>query len=329
MLQIDNRIINTPILTIIKQLKSELTNGKLIDVKDKHSYISVTCPYHSNGVEKHASCSVYCGEDKNIPYGTCHCFTCGFKGTFTHFIGQCLDGDENLGKEWLLARFGISTFRDPTLYLPKIETKKSTSYLDENILSNFQSYHPYMTQRNLTQEVIKKFNIKYDPKTQCIIFPIYDEHNKLKMLTKRSVNSKFFEIDENIEKPVYLLNHIKNEHIKTVYVCESQINALTLWGWDKPAIALIGTGSTNQFKILNKTEINHYILALDGDLAGHKGILKFLTNINLNSLVSIVITPPNKDVNDLTKEEFEALPVLSSWEWLTKNNLKIENFKLI
>ena len=92
-----------------------------------------------------------------------------------------------------------------------------------------------------------------------------------------------------------------------MYVCESQINALTLWSWGYPAIALFGTGSSHQYDILNKSGIRNYILCFDGDAAGLKGKDRFLQNIRKDVLVSYVPIPMGKDVNDLTKEQFESL----------------------
>ena len=77
-LVINNKIIDAPMLDILRQLRKELTNGKLKDIIDKHDNIIVTCPHHKDGMENHPSCSVYCGEDANIEYGSVHCFTCGF-----------------------------------------------------------------------------------------------------------------------------------------------------------------------------------------------------------------------------------------------------------
>ena len=172
-----------------------------------------------------------------------------------------------------------------------------------------------MWQRKLTKEVVDKFDIGYDPTTQCLTFPVWDEKNNLVMITKRNVNNKSFYIDKDKDKPVYLLNFIINQNIKTVYVAESQINALTLWSWGYPAIALIGTGSTHQYNILNKSGIRNYILCLDSDCAGYKGIQRFIDNIRKDVMISVVNIPNDKDVNDLTKEQFDNCNILDSYEW--------------
>ena len=96
----------------------------------------------------------------------------------------------------------------------------------------------------------------------------------------------------------------------TVYVVESQINCLTLWQWGYPAIALFGTGSKKQYDILNRSGIRNYILCFDGDDAGRKATQRFIDNLKSDVFISVKQIPDGKDVNDLTKEEFDKLLVI-------------------
>ena len=312
---VKNRRITTPIDIILKQIKKELTNGKLSYIDSKSSgWIRVTCPFHSNGLERNPSAGIYNGDDPKLEKGFFHCFTCSSCGPLYHFVGECFDRDDNFGKQWLIDRFGGERVEGQNTHLSYISLnkKESNSFLNESLLDTFQSWHPYMSKRKLTQEVCNRFKIKYDPESECIIFPVWDEDNNLVMLTKRSINSKMFYIDKDKEKPIYLLNFIKQENIKEVCICESQINALTLWSWNMPAIATFGCNITkHQFNILNKSGIEHYYLCFDGDEAGKKGIEKFLNYIRKDVLVDIIYLPKGKDVNDLTEEEFGKLKILN------------------
>ena len=130
------------------------------------------------------------------------------------------------------------------------------------------------------------------------------------MITSRNVDSKIFNIPANTDKPVYVVNYISKENINTVYVVESQVNALTLGSWGYPAIGLFGTGSRQQYDILNKCPVRNYILCFDSDAAGYKGTDRFINNIRKDVFVSIKKIPPSKDVNDLTKEEFDKLDTI-------------------
>jgi DNA primase len=165
-----------------------------------------------------------------------------------------------------------------------------------------------MTTRKLSKEVCERFKVKYDPKTSSIVFPVWDEYGKLYMLTRRSVKDKTFIIDAAKEKPVYLMNHIKEKDIPYVVVVESQINALTCLSYGIPAVATFGVGiTTKQFETFNKSNIRHYILAFDGDEAGRRGTEKFIKNIRKDVFIDVLDIPEDKDINDLDKQTFISL----------------------
>ena len=306
------KIIDTPISVILNTLRKEINNGKLRDVcEEVRDNIAVTCPVHKMGAERKPSCQVYCSrENDNVEYGKCHCFTCGFTATLPQFVNVCFEEDDpEFGEEWLSERFGTS-YSDNALFLPEIvlnRNKQKKKVIPESRLNSFDYYDPYMWKRRLTKEVVDKFRIGYDPKSDMVTFPVWDENGNLVMMTYRSTKDKRFHIERDSDKPVYLLNFIKDENISTVYVCESQINALTLWSYGYPAVALFGTGSRYQYEILNRSHIRNYVLCFDGDEAGDKGIDRFYKNIRKDVFVSYKKIPRGKDVNDLSKEEFDSL----------------------
>lgn len=315
-LVLDNKVIQADLLSILKQLRSEINNGKLKDIIDKGENILVTCPFHKDGREAHPSCQVYCGDASNLTQGDFHCFTCGEKGHLDKFIAKCFDQDLIFAKDWLIERFG-SILNTSNYILPILSIeKKIPQTLDINTLDKYKYFHPYMFKRKLTEEIIRKFSIGYDEKTDCIVFPVWDEKDNLLFITKRSVKNKAFYIDKDADKPVYLLNYILKENHKSAYVMESQINALTGWVYGYPSCALFGTGTSKQYDILNKCGIKHFILCLDGDTAGRKGTYKLIKNLSKSFIVDVKVLPEGKDVNDLTKEEFDNLKQINSSDWL-------------
>lgn len=313
-LVIDNHVIKKDIQAILAELKPYVSPGKLKGIKSElNSNIRVTCPVHKDGQENTPSCDIYVGDYDGVPWGTAHCFACGFKGQLYDFVAECCDKSVYWAKNWLKDNF-TETILDDTeividepINLNQKESKKKL--LDDNILKNYQTWHPYLQKRKLTKEVCEQFEVRYDPKSECVVFPVRDINGKLRFLTRRSVNSKMFIIDKDIEKEVYLLYNIVNKKIKEVYVCESQINALTLWSWGYPAVALLGTGTEYQYNLLNKSGILKYNLCFDGDEAGRKGTKNFIKNVK-NCFVSVVNIPSGKDVNDLSLEEFKGLNII-------------------
>ena len=306
---IKDRLISEPIINIIKQLKKECKWNVFNNIIEKNDYIRVTCPYHKDGNESHPSCSIYSSYDGDIEPGYLHCFTCGASEPLYRLVAYVLDLSEENGKQWLVDRFGNTLIEKDIQFNDYISFEnQKKEYLNEQFLTQFGYYHPYMFQRHLTEEVINRFKIGYDNKTDSIVFPVWDEYGNLVTITRRSVKDKKFILEGDKDKPIYLLNFIKKDNIDKVYVCESQINALTLYTWGYPAIALFGTGSYKQYEILNHSGIRSYILCFDGDDAGRKGDSRFRKNIKNAFIVSKQL-PTGKDVNDLTKEEFDNLPI--------------------
>lgn len=313
-LVINNKVIDASVYDILKQVHKE-TNGRYLNtIIDKGDNVFIQCPFHSDGKEKHPSCTVFArDDDKYTDKGITHCFACGISVPLFTLVGHCFDQDDEFGKEWLVQRYS-NIFIEKQTYLPEIQIgKPKETALDESILDQFAYFHPYQFQRKLSQEIILKYKVGYDKETDSITFPVWDEHNRLKFITKRSVKTKQFFIPQGVKKPVYLLNFMLKENRDTVFVCESQINALYMNTLGYPAVALIGTGTRDQYEILNKSPIRHYILAFDGDEAGDKGITRFLSNIRKDVFVDVMLLPRGKDCNDLTGEEIAQLPLISQY----------------
>lgn len=311
---IKNKVIDASVYDILQEVHRECKGRYLNTIIDKGDNVFIQCPFHSDGLEKHPSCTVFArDDDKSTDKGITHCFACGISVPLFTLVGHCLGEDDEYGKEWLVQRFA-NIFVEKQTYLPEIQlTKQEDPVLDESILMQFAYFHPYQFQRKLSEEVILKYKVGYDVQTDSITFPVWDEKNRLRFVTKRSVKGKQFFIPPGVKKPVYLLNFMIRENKDTVFVCESQINALYLNTLGYPAVALIGTGTKEQYEILNKCPIRHYILAFDGDPAGDKAITRFLTNIRKDVFVDIMVLPRGKDCNDLTGEEIANLPLVSQY----------------
>ena len=309
-LVINKHIIDTDLYDILIKLRQE-TNGRYLHIiKNSGDNIAISCPFHKDGQEKHASCFVYKRTDSdNVPFGYFKCFTCHKQGQLYNLVSYCLNCTIEVAQQWLVDNFS-STITESVLQLSDIDLNNkedSVSYLDESILDQYKYIHPYLLKRGIKEDIIKKFSVGWNPETDSVTFPVWDEHNHLVGITERSVKTKNFYIPEGINLPIYLLNFIKNENISEVWVVESQIDALYLWGFGYPAIALFGTGGKKSYNILKKSGIRIYHLCLDGDLAGRHGILRFVKNMPSDVIMDIIQLPNGKDVNDLTKEEFDNL----------------------
>ena len=305
--------ISAGVETILERIR-EITGGKYLNtIKIVNGSAMVTCPFHGDHSEKHPSCGVII--DKNSDKeGVYHCFACGEKGPLWKLVGACLEKSEEEAKEWLIDNFA-DAFIEDSLYIPEIVLgNNKKEFLSEKTLNNFEYDNEraiwYLTEkRHLKKEVVDYFKIGYELATDSITFPIYDENNNLVGISKRSVSGKKFVLPAFTNKPCYLLNEAINKNYTHVYLVESQINALTLYGYGIPAVALFGTGSSYQYDLLNKSGIRHYTLCFDGDSAGKKGRDRFIQNIRKDVLIDYIDMPEKTDVNDLSEEEFFKLQI--------------------
>ena len=310
-LYIKNKVIKGKLKDILNKIRIDSGYNYFKDIEFQGDNLLVTCPHHKNGQEEHPSCNIFNNEkNSKIRWGTVHCFTCGYTASLPKLVADCFHKDITFGEQWLIENYGVdSNFLnlDDEINLPKRKLK--IQYLDESILNNYDYYHPYMWQRHLTKEVVDKFRVGYDILTQCITFPVWDISNHLVMVTKRSVNTKNFYIEEDKEKPIYLLNYLIKDNSNIAYICESQINALTLQGWGYPGVALFGSSLTDyQLKDLIRSGIRNCVLCLDGDAAGDKGIQRFINKVPMDFLINVKEMPRDgRDINDMTKEEFDEL----------------------
>ena len=180
-----------------------------------------------------------------------------------------------------------------------------------------------MYKRGLTDEVIELFDIGFDSDTQCITFPIRDINGNCLFVARRSVNTKFFNYPEGVEKPLYGLYELTKKyppfmtdvygqkprsHPTEVIVTESMLDALSFWTIGKDAVALNGLGNELQFKQLRQLPCRKIILATDMDERGLAARKRIKENLHNRKIVTEYMFPKGrKDANECTKEELMNL----------------------
>ena len=317
-LKIKNKLITEPIINILYQVRKEANNGKLKDIIDKHNgNLLISCPIHKGGCENKPSCTVAISTETDLEPGFAHCFTCGYSAPLTQLITDVFNEDDiTFGEEWLKERYG-TTLISSVEYLPEItlhNKKEEKTFLDESILTQYDYYHPYMWHRKLSKEVVDMFRVGYDKNRDAITFPVYDEKHRLVMVTARSVNTKMFFIPADVEKPVYLLDYILQNNITNVIVTEGQLDALTAWSYGYPAVATMGCPSEKHIQLLNNSGIRVIIAMFDNDVAGQNFTRRLRKYLNKDIFFLTTKFPDGvKDINDLSKEQFDDMLNNLSW----------------
>lgn len=303
MIRVGDVVVATPVEEILALMRNDLASSGVIrfqKIKRNLNNVMTQCPFHSNGLEKKPSFGI-------SDTGECHCFACGWASKhFDQFVSEVFgyyDGGD-YGRSWI-----YSQMNDPTaarrIILPFEEAKPKKPpkiIITEEELDSYRYIHPYMYQRGLTDEIISKFDVGYDPQRGCLTFPIKDLNGDVVFVATRSVTSKFFTLPREESKPIYLAYMFTSGKFKKAVLVESFLNALTCWKFGIPAMALIGTGSKPQMDILRQLPIKHYILGLDGDEAGEKGVQRLKYALQGHKILTRWNIPKDKDINDLDSD---------------------------
>lgn len=344
-MKVRDTIFNCSVEDVISELRSELSlNGSSYlqkEPKRSGKSIQVQCPFHGDGMEHKPSGGITTAPLKKgnriVEEGTFHCFACGKVCDLPEFISFCIGEPDELGKagwKWLCKNFlSVSVENRPDIELDfgrGRRPKKEKKYVTEEDLDAYRYYHVYWGKRGIKDErLIELFDLGYDKKSRCITFPVRDVQGRTLFVARRSVDTKYFNYPSGAEKPLYGLYEYmqcvqesvdrvraggrgngKTEclrRLNTVIVCESMLDALTCWQYGSYAVALNGLGNERQFKQLRELPCRELVLATDNDEAGMKARKRIREQVKNKLITEYILPPGKKDMNELTKEEFDNL----------------------
>lgn len=228
----------------------------------------------------------------------------------------------------LLAFLREETYEDALLYLREIYGKplkeidslqlevdlstKEEKPLDPAILDQYNYRHAYLSGRGITEKCQQVFKVGYDRDAKAVSIPHFDMKGNLVNVKFRSVNTKRFKYLPNglrVKKHIYALDKIYKYGYTEAYVVESEIDALYLWSYGYPAVALSGASLTKRQKeLFIISPLNSLIIATDNDRAGHKcaeAIFKELGGVM--KLRRLSFPESVNDINEVEKGRLNAV----------------------
>lgn len=332
MIKLQDTIIQTSTEDVINTLRFDLAQkglNRFAVVRLNGENLQSNCPFHKNGQERKPSFGI------NGEIDRCHCFSCGWAGTIEEMISELYgyQDEGKFGKRWLIKRFNTIEIETRPNIMEGFENDNNTlcssifnrsnkrsdrilcrktrqerlnveteqKEITEEELDKYRYIHPYMSERGLTDEIIERFDIGYDRERKEITFPVRDIEGRCVFIAGRSTETKFFRLPKGMDKPIYCSHLFRYGTYTRAYITESFLNCLTCWKYDKPAMAMIGTGNQKQYEILNKLPVREYILAFDPDEAGRKATERFRKNVH-GKIIKELVYPDNRDINDLQEE---------------------------
>ena len=340
MIKLQDTIIQTDTQSVLDMLKFDLAQhgvDRFHQFRRNGDNIQTSCPFHKNGQERKPSFGVNGEIDKCHCFS---CGWAGtIEKMISELYGYQDEG--KFGKRWLIKRFNtveietrkniMEVFNGRKINLSRgiyksIETaskgksgemgevaqgngdektrdleERCKTVITEEELDKYRYIHPYLYERGLTDEIIERFDVGYDRERKEITFPVRDIEGRCVFIAGRSTERKFFHLPKGMDKPIYCSHLFRYGTYTRAYITESFLNCLTCWKYDKPAMAMIGTGNQKQYEILNKLPVREYILAFDPDEAGRKATERFRKNVHGKIIKELVYTD-NRDINELQEE---------------------------
>lgn len=257
-------------------------------------------------------------------YNICKCFSCGASYDIFDLIGIDYDVTSFRDKLSIASNLYPNVDVDISKFLNSNENNSNNEIID------FSYYYKkckkdisktdYLLKRNISLDLIKKYNIGYDVKKDMIIFPI----NK-NCYFGRGVNQNIKFKSKGIS---YLWNEnlLKNSNNKLIYVTESIIDSLSLEMIDPNVLTIALNGLPNYKRLLKLIQDYNYdgyfVLAFDNDKTGtyYQNIVKEeLANLNITSFATTLISNMNdvKDINEaLIKDKFK---LENNYKYFNKN----------
>lgn len=319
-------------ITVLETLRDELTLrgiSLLGKFKSGPRNIQFKCPVHNDGQESKPSCGISTADKVRgksiVEAGTVNCFTCGYKASLSEMVSYCFGREDGgrYGRAWLFDHFisfEVESRRPIVLNLDR-RKKEVIEYVDEAELDTYRSTHSYLYSRKMTDDIIDKFDLGYDPKfmlnkkdsncrpIETITFPVRDLTGGTLFVARRAIYSKLFHYPDEVNKPVYGIYELSKywNDAKEIILCESIFNALTCWIYGRPAVAMLGLGTSYQYDVIRRLKPRKVVCGFDPDEAGSRATNNAYMNLKAHKLVSKLVIPSGYDINDLTYDQFLGL----------------------
>lgn len=252
-----------------------------------------------------------------------------FSVSLEHGGWVCRHGDETGGLVSLVARVrGVSRF-DAVRWAQRSVTQLSDSevllskllkrgHVDEDnaVLKWAERYDAlptsvmseYWFERGFNAKTLRGFEVRYDPNTNSLLWPVRDENWNLIGFTERRVppfeGAKYL-YPKGFGRELFPMNMLVGDHAVLV---EGPLDAMWLRQHGYPGIAVLGASITARQLSWLKGKVRKLTLALDNDEVGQTTQVKLVKQLSKTFSVKTVEIPPGcKDVQELSETGLRLL----------------------
>ena len=250
---------------LLEQLGHDVQlTGRNIQLRTSAYQAQMKCPFHKEGQERHPSLTIKL-RGEGVPAGTYWCFRCEAAGWIDSLVAAWLGVSLREGKAYC-AGYG---WESPAAVPKTKQIAAPPVWIPGSALQGDDAGF-YLESRGIDSGIGRLFEVVRQE--DFIVFPVRNERWQVVGLQRRGLWGKSFYNLEGWEKGdvVYGLYRVRSEErLPVVGICESIIDALTVWSAGWPAVALFGAHvSDRQLQLLRGLGTRRFVIGTDNDEAG-------------------------------------------------------------
>lgn len=235
------------------------------------------------------------------------------KGNFLKLMAVLRNEDIDFAEDYLIEKYATILADTESLELPLSlnlcgEQDKPLIIAKSSIQHLYQHTTDYLTNRGISIEVQELFGTGFNPENKTVAMLWTDRFGNIINIKYRRTDQKAFfyaKGGQPIRNHVYGMYQCIAKKAKRVFLCESEIDALTLWTYGYTAIAVGGSSlSEKQKQIILSAGIEELVIATDNDTVGNRFRESLKQDFGGNLRILMFVFPEQaKDVNSLTREQ--------------------------
>jgi DNA primase len=233
------------------------------------------------------------------------------KGNFVKLLALLRDISYEEVEAYLIEKYA-TILRDTDalqLHLDLHGEKEKETYISKYAIKHLYSTHTdYFTNRGISIEVQQLFGLGVTIDGSIVAMPWVDVNGNIINIKYRQIKFKAFFFEKGgkaVHNHLYGLYYCRLRKAKRVYICESEIDALTLWSHGYYAVAVGGSSmSDKQKQLLKSSGVEELVIVTDNDVVGNRFRDKLVDDFGgIFKLLRWQFPEKVKDINDMTGEQ--------------------------
>tara|TARA_Y100000310_G_scaffold339754_1_gene433456 strand:+ start:14310 stop:15164 length:855 start_codon:yes stop_codon:yes gene_type:complete len=195
--------------------------------------------------------------------------------------------------------------------LKETPTREDHSFYPEGWLARFDNHTPYWAKRGFTRDMVKKFQLGFDPGTNSATIPIRNADGRILGVIRRSL-APMAKVRYMYPKGLKINELLFGSWLRPegiVALTEGSLDAIKCWQAGVPAMAIYGARmSRKQGGLLRRLGVRTTVLMLDNDKAGKQGTDQVASMLRGLLVLKVSYAGVSaKDPGDLTEDDIHSL----------------------